>query len=232
MTKLSFGDLGINEKSFYHNESSQKGAFGLNQMNENEKNFLTPEKIKQDPSINNAIVVNKNEDKSIKYTFDNIYEDKELTAVARDYYTNRDGEVYDNKTAIDKFISDRTWNQANTFAMGAEFKYITGDNVTEDQKARLAYLTRYWDQLPNFYEEGGRGAKGFFKNLGVGILDPINLIGAGVGGQVAKNVLKKAGQEVIKSQIKKGVVKKTVAKEVLNSQKYLKNYLLRQQKML
>ena len=40
MTKLSFGDLGINEKSFYHNESSQKGAFGLNQMNENEKNFL------------------------------------------------------------------------------------------------------------------------------------------------------------------------------------------------
>ena len=222
MTKLSFGDLGINEKSFYHNESSQKGAFGLNQMNENEKNFLTPEKIKQDPSINNAIVVNKNEDKSIKYTFDNIYEDKELTAVARDYYTNRDGEVYDNKTAIDKFISDRTWNQANTFAMGAEFKYITGDNVTEDQKARLAYLTRYWDQLPNFYEEGGRGAKGFFKNLGVGILDPINLIGAGVGGQVAKNVLKKAGQEVIKSQIKKGVVKKTVAKEVLNSPEVLK----------
>ena len=222
MTKLSFGDLGINEKSFYHNESSQKGAFGLNQMNENEKNFLTPEKIKQDPSINNAIVVNKNEDKSIKYTFDNIYEDKELTAVAKDYYTNRDGEVYDNKTAIDKFISDRTWNQANTFAMGAEFKYITGDNVTEDQKARLAYLTRYWDQLPNFYEEGGRGAKGFFKNLGVGILDPINLIGAGVGGQVAKNVLKKAGQEVIKSQIKKGVVKKTVAKEVLNSPEVLK----------
>jgi hypothetical protein len=97
--------------------------------------------------------------------------------------------------------------------------YITGDNVTEDQKSRLAYLTRYWDELPNFYEEGGRGVKGFFANLGVGILDPINLIGVGVGGQVAKGVLKKAGQEVIKSQIKKGVVKKTVAKEVLNDPK-------------
>ena len=95
------------------------------------------------------------------------------------------------KTAVDKFISDRTWNQANTVTMGKEFAYITGDNVTEDQKSRLAYLTRYWDELPNFYEEGGRGMKGFFKNLGVGILDPINIIGAGVGGQVAKRCIKK-----------------------------------------
>ena len=208
MTKLSYGDLGVNEKSFYGNKSMERGSFGLEQMNQNEKNFLTPEKIKKDPSINNAIVVNKGSDNSIKYTFDNIYEDKELISVAKDYYANRDKEVYDNKTAVDKFISDRTWNQANTMAMGAEFKYITGDNVTEDQKARLAYLTRYWDELPNFYEEGGRGASGFFANLGVGILDPINLIGVGVGGQVAKGVLKKAGQEVIKSQIKKGVVKR------------------------
>ena len=219
MTKLSYGDLGVNEKSFYGNQSTEKGSWGLNQMNEKEKIFLTPEKIKQNPTINNAIVVDKGSDNSIKYTFDNIYEDKELISVAKDYYANRDKEVYDNKTAVDKFISDRTWNQANTMAMGAEFKYITGDNVTEDQKARLAYLTRYWDELPNFYEEGGRGAKGFFANLGVGILDPINLIGVGVGGQVAKGVLKKAGQEVIKSQIKKGVVKKTVAKEVLNDPK-------------
>ena len=219
MTKLSYGDLGVNEKSFYGNQSTEKGSWGLNQMNEKEKIFLTPEKIKQNPTINNAIVVDKGSDNSIKYTFDNIYEDKELISVAKDYYANRDKEVYDNKTAVDKFISDRTWNQANTMAMGAEFKYITGDNVTEDQKARLAYLTRYWDELPNFYEEGGRGASGFFANLGVGILDPINLIGVGVGGQVAKGVLKKAGQEVIKSQIKKGVVKKTVAKEVLNDPK-------------
>ena len=26
-----------------------------------------------------------------------------------------------------------------------------------DQKARLAYLTRTWNKLPNFYQEGGRG---------------------------------------------------------------------------
>jgi hypothetical protein len=101
--------------------------------------------------------------------------------------------------------------------MAKEFTYITGENAGEDQKSRLNYLTKYWDNLPNFYEEGGRGAKGFFANLGVGILDPINLIGAGVGGQVAKGVLKKGAQEVVKSQIKKGIAKKTVAKEILNS---------------
>ena len=48
--------------------------------------------------------------------------------------------------------------------MGAELAYVKGDDVTNDQKSRLAYLTRYWDELPDFYEEGGRGAKGFFKN--------------------------------------------------------------------
>ena len=44
--------------------------------------------------------------------------------------------------------------------------------------------------MADFYEEGGRGMSGFFANLGVGILDPINILGAGVGGQVAKGVFK------------------------------------------
>jgi hypothetical protein len=211
MAKLSFGDLSIN---------SQVGGSKLSaedMLNNIEKSFPTEETVKNNTSIKNAITVNKNQDGSLKYTFDNIYKDKELAEVAKDYYTNRDEQVYDTKTAVDKFISDRTWNQANTVTMAKEFSYITGENAGEDQKSRLNYLTKYWDNLPNFYEEGGRGAKGFFANLGVGILDPINLIGAGVGGQVAKGVLKKGAQEVVKSQIKKGIAKKTVAKEILNS---------------
>jgi hypothetical protein len=213
MTKLSYGDISINSKV----SSGNSGFTYQDLLDKSEKLNPSEENIKNNNKINKAITVNKNTDGSIKYTFDNIYEDKELISVAKDYYTNRDSEVYDDKTAIDKFISDRTWNQANTVTMGKEFAYITGDNVTEDQKSRLAYLTRYWDELPNFYEEGGRGMKGFFKNLGVGLLDPINIIGAGVGGQVAKQVLAKGAQQVVKSQVKKGVAKKTVAKEILNS---------------
>ena len=213
MAKLSYGDLS-NNSLVPNNDSSASVEEMLKKI---ENSFPTEETVKSNPNIKNAITVNKNQDGSLKYTFDNIYEDKELAAIAKDYYTNRDEQVYDNKTAIDKFISDRTWNQANTVTMAKEFTYITGENAGEDQKSRLNYLTKYWDNLPNFYEEGGRGAKGFFKNLGVGILDPINLIGAGVGGQVAKGVLKKGAQEVVKSQIKKGIAKKTVAKEILNS---------------
>ena len=213
MAKLSFGDLSNNSLV----PSNDSGASVEEMLKNIENSFPTEETVKSNPSIKNAITVNKNQDGSLKYTFDNIYEDKELAAIAKDYYANRDEQVYDNKTAVDKFISDRTWNQANTVTMAKEFTYITGENAGEDQKSRLNYLTKYWDNLPNFYEEGGRGAKGFFKNLGVGILDPINLIGAGVGGQVAKGVLKKGAQEVVKSQIKKGIAKKTVAKEILNS---------------
>jgi hypothetical protein len=109
-------------------------------LNNIEKSFPTEETVKNNTSIKNAITVNKNQDGSLKYTFDNIYEDKELAEVAKDYYTNRDEQVYDTKTAVDKFISDRTWNQANTVTMAKEFSYITGENAGEDQKSRLNIL--------------------------------------------------------------------------------------------
>ena len=185
MTKLSYGDLSINSKVATSNSS-----LSLEEMlGKGEKNYPTKENIKNNNKINTAIQLDTNEDGSIKYTFDNIYEDKELTAVAKDYYTNKDGIAYDDKEAVDKFISERTWKQANSVAMGAELAYVKGDDVTNDQKSRLAYLTRYWDELPNFYEEGGRGAKGFFKNLGIGLLDPITYIGLGVGGIVSGRIM-------------------------------------------
>ena len=212
MTKgFSLGDFSVNEQA--GKGSSGKG-FNLNDFND--KVPVNQDVVKEDPTIKNFIPIQRNEDGSVKYTFDNIYDNQQLASVAKDYYTKRDGQDYSDKEAIKKFISDRTWNQANTFAMGEEFAYVTGDNFGEDQKARLSYLTRYWSELPNFYEEGGLGMGQFFKNIGIGILDPINVLGAGVGGQVAKQTLKKAGQAVIKEQIKKGVTKKTVAKEVLN----------------
>jgi len=219
MSKLSFGDLLINNQNNNQLANPNRGLSVDEMLKNLEKNKNAPKDSK------NVIAMDTNPDGSIKYTFDNIYQNKDLIAVSRDYYKIRDGIDFESgeegdKEAIDKFIRDRTWKQANSFSMGKEFKYITGKNVSQDQKARLAYLTRTWDELPNFYEEGGRGFSGFFANLGVGILDPINLVGAGVGGQVTKAALKKAGQEVIKSQIKgtaSKTAKKTVAKELLNS---------------
>ena len=213
MSKLSLGDFAINEQA---SDNASDVPLTLEDFQKKEENLISTKEEKP-ANVNNFIPVQKNEDGSLKYTFDNIYQNKQLASVAKDYYTNRDGESFTDKEAIDKFISDRTWNQANTYKMGQEFLYVTGDNITDDQRARLSYLTRYWDQLPNFYEEGGLGAKQFFKNVGIGIIDPLNLFGGFVSGFVGKQVLKKGAQEVVKSQVKKGTVKKTVAKELLNS---------------
>ena len=156
---INNGDLIINKQA-QNNEmlvASEKKF--SNQELENRKNFLystESSKFQEPPTtIKSIIALDQNKDGTVKYTFDNIYENKQLTEVAKDYYKNRDDVNYTDKEAVNKFISDRTWNQANTLAMGAEFAYITGNNVGEDQKARLSYLTRYWDELPNFYEENG-----------------------------------------------------------------------------
>ena len=220
-----YGDSIVNIDSFKNN--NKKKIASADQMLNNiqkykKRNVIDTDTIVKDNNINNIIPIQKNDDNSLKYTFDNIYENKQLAAVAKSYYTNRDGEGFEDGVdgdikAINKFISDRTWNQANTYNMGKEYFYVKGNNITEDQKARLSYLTRYWAELPNFYEKGGRGAEGFFKNLGIGIMDPLNIIGVGLGGLITKGVLKKAGGEVIKNEIKKGVKKKVLKKGVIDS---------------
>ena len=98
MAKLSYGDLSINSKV----ATSNSGLSLEEMLGKGEKKYPSEENIKNDSKINKAITVNKNTDGSIKYTFDNIYEDKELISVAKDYYTNRDSEVYDDKTGGSK----------------------------------------------------------------------------------------------------------------------------------
>ena len=221
--KATEGDFTINNQVDKYNNQQIAGGFSTEELL---KSFQTDTKdteiIKKDPNLNSAIPIQYNADGSLKYTFDNIYKNKQLASVARDYYSNKDKMTFESgmvgdKQAIDKFISDRTWAQANTYAMGKEYLYVTGDNITQDQKARLSYLSRYWDELPNFYEEGGLGAKQFFKNAGLAVIDPLNIFGGFVGGRVASTALKAAGKQAIKSEVKKGVVKKTIKKEVLNS---------------
>ena len=167
-----------------------------------------------------VIPVARNDDDSVKVTFDNIYENNSLAEVSKDFYYFRDQKQFkDNKEAIDYYINDRTWKQANVVSIGKEFSYITGKNVKKDQLQRYAYLTKTWDDLPNMFQEGG-GSAGertlrFGKNLFYAIMDPINIIGVGVGGQVAKAAVKTASKEALEVAIKtaiKGKSKKTALK--------------------
>jgi len=146
-----------------------------------------------------AIPIEKNKDGSIKYTFDNIYQDKQLANTIKDYYLYRTGKQFStDEDAINEYISDSTFRQANTLgAVFGDLSLVGIDDANARQKANLAYLLNYWQNLPNFYEEGGRGFSGFLSNLGYSIIDPINLVGGVVGGVVAK----KAGQKVIEKGV-------------------------------
>ena len=108
MSKLSFGDLLINNQSNNQLANPDKGL-SVDQMLKNlEKNKNLPDNTKS------VIAMDTNPDGSIKYTFDNIYQNKNLVAVSRDYYKIRDGMDFESgeegdKEAINKFIADRTW---------------------------------------------------------------------------------------------------------------------------
>jgi hypothetical protein len=147
-----YGDSVVNIDSYKNNTgkilaSKEQGLKNIQKYKK--KNVIDTNKITQDNNINNVIPIQKNNDGSLKYTFDNIYDNKQLASVAKSYYTNRDGEGFEDGVdgdikAINKFISDRTWNQANTYNMGKEYFYVKGNNITEDQKARLYNWSWYW----------------------------------------------------------------------------------------
>ena len=161
-----------------------------------------------------VIPIARNDDNSVKVTFDNIYENNNLAEVSKDFYYFRDQKQFkDNKEAIDYYINDRTWKQANVVSIGKEYTYITGKNVKKDQLQRYAYLTKTWDDLPNMFQEGG-GSVGqrtlrFGKNLFYAIADPINILGVGVGGQIAKQSVKTASKKALDVAIEKAIKGKT-----------------------
>ena len=161
-----------------------------------------------------VIPVARNDDDSVKVTFDNIYENNDLAEVAKDFYYFRDQQKFkDNKEAIDYYINDRTWKQANVVSIGREYSYITGEDIKKDQLQRYAYLTKTWDDLPNMFQEGG-GSIGqrtlrFGKNLFYAVADPVNIIGVGVGGIVAKGAAQTAGKKALELSIKKAIKGKT-----------------------
>tara|TARA_Y100000592_G_C5477363_1_gene323107 strand:- start:3 stop:4241 length:4239 start_codon:yes stop_codon:yes gene_type:complete len=162
-------------------------------------------------------LVDKDADGNSKYVFDedadnSIYKDKQLIETARAYYYERDGLNFKtDKGVVDKFISDRTWKQANTYSIGKELIYATSESVSLEQKRRLAYLTDYWSALPNFYEAGGRGyVDGLVSNITKGIVDPTNLLGPIVAKLTIGTAVTQAGKKGVdlatKSVLKKAVL--------------------------
>ena len=177
---------------------------------ENRKNIRFP---------SNSFPVGKNNDGSVKYSFDTIYDDQQLIKIAEDYFNQRGDRWWDkdephsDRDIVDKFISDRTWKQANTLHMMGELNYVLDKETDIAQKQRLAYLMDYWNRLPNFYAEGGRGwLAGLSSNIGRGMADPINYVGGIFAGQFVKQGVKQAGKDLLKRSAQKSIVKSSTLK--------------------
>jgi hypothetical protein len=171
----------------------------------------------------------QNPDGSKKYSFDTIYQDRELINVAKDYYENLYKTKYDkDKDVVDEFIADRTWKQANIAMPGKGIisEYFDVQGLDDRQRGNLAYLQNYWNNLPNFYEEGGRGwVEGIWSNLWRGVLDPSNIVSFGVGSVATKYAAKKIGSTALQKQIantSNKQVKKKLQKELKILQKQIK----------
>ena len=159
----------------------------------------------------NIVPIDGDTSGNFKYTFDkddpnSMYKDSLLKDTARAYYFERDGLNFENDTElVDYFINDRTWKQANSYSIGKELIYATSDSTSFDQKRRLKYLTEYWGNLPNFWQDGGRGfIDGLVSNLSRGVVDPTNIIAPGVGSQVIKQVAKKGGNYALTKAVAAG----------------------------
>ena len=92
----------------------------------------------------------------------------------RSYYRDKGEYFADDKHLIDKFYSDKTWDDLNT--MGAIGSAVEAHTGNKEQRERMKRIESVWRQLPFFWQEGGRGSKAF-GDIATSILaDPVNLI--------------------------------------------------------
>jgi len=92
----------------------------------------------------------------------------------RTYYRDQGKTFYDDRSLIDAFYTDKTWDDLNTVgAVGSAVEAHTGN---KEQRERMKRIEQVWRQMPFFWQEGGRGSKAF-GDIATGILaDPVNLI--------------------------------------------------------
>ena len=108
---ISAGDIVVNKKTIEFNNSGTGTILSNEQIEKNKKNLSSTGTTVEKPSNAKSILtLDKNDDGSIKYTFDNIYENKNLASVAKDYYQERTGDRYTDMEAS-KYIFNgkRIW---------------------------------------------------------------------------------------------------------------------------
>lgn len=153
----------------------------------------------------------------------------------RDYYSYREGEIsyknkeqYSDADMLELFYEDRTWANNNTVSLGKDLYYIQGED-DELRRNQFAYINRVYQELPSFWNDPNRSFASWLVDNGLSLIaDPINLIGFGVGGQIAKQSFKTSLRLGLREKAAKEINKRTIEAVALQSQKnLLKNAVIK-----
>jgi len=132
----------------------------------------------------------------------------------KSYYSYREAndifKSMDNADLLEYFYNDRSWRNMNTISMGMDMTNIFG----EDDPKRLeefAYIQQTYSALPSWWNDPNRSFGGWLiDNGGALILDPVNLVGIGVGAVAAKQSFAQALKLSLRAKMLKEVNKKTI----------------------
>ena len=135
----------------------------------------------------------------------------------KSYYKYRDGDeayttrgkfVFDdmsNADLLEYFYHDRTWRNNQSVSMSMDLANVMGE---EDpmRMQQFAYINTTYQNLPYFWNDPNRDFGDWLIDMGGAlVLDPVNLVGFGVGGQAAKQAYKQSLKQALKGKIAKKV---------------------------
>ena len=132
----------------------------------------------------------------------------------RSYYSYRNNDPsFQNKNAADLleyFYEDRSWRNNNTVSMGFDLASVANETNPERIK-EFSYIQQTYSSLPSFWDDPNRSFGGWLiDNGGAMLADPVNLIGVGVGGQVAKQSFKLGLKELLKGKMAQEINKAAI----------------------
>tara|TARA_Y100000361_G_scaffold96748_1_gene86716 strand:+ start:303 stop:848 length:546 start_codon:yes stop_codon:yes gene_type:complete len=127
----------------------------------------------------------------------------------KSYYSYREAdprfETMAHEDLLDYFYEDRSWRNNNTVSMGMDMANVMGE---EDpmRVQEFSYIQQTYNALPSWWDDPNRSFAGWLIDNGSAMIaDPVNLIGVGVGGQVAKQGYKVALKEALKGKMAKEI---------------------------
>ena len=111
------------------------------------------------------------------------YRDGDTAYTTRGKYTFNDMSHAD---LLEYFYHDRSWRNNQSFSMGMDMANVMGEDSAQ-RLQEFAYINSTYQNLPYFWNDPNRSFGSWLIDMGGAmVLDPVNLVGFGIGGQAAK----------------------------------------------